>query len=230
MNIHHHLDEATIISYAAGALSQGMALAASCHISMCSHCQNNVMEAEAIGGVLLENIPLSHPITSADSTDKALQQALLILDQEPISELIDQSKNLAENLRKTEVMSEVPLPLSNYIGTSLDDIKWKKFTSGFLYFDIFLQRPGMCRLLKLSPGKCIFPHSHHGSELTLLLRGSFFDEMGCYTRGDVSDFGDEVEHQPQVAGDQSCICLVATDLPLRFTSLLGKIIQPITPF
>jgi len=95
---------------------------------------------------------------------------------------------------------------------------------------VFKEQRGICRLLKVAPGKSILPHGHHGNELTLLLRGSYADEVGRFAQGDVADLDDQIEHQPLVDGNEDCICLVATDSPLRFTTLLGKVIQPITRF
>jgi putative transcriptional regulator len=62
------------------------------------------------------------------------------------------------------------------------------------------------------------------------LRGSFSDEVGRFCRGDVADLDDQIEHQPLVDSEEDCICLIATDAPLRFTTLFGKLVQPITGF
>ena len=66
--------------------------------------------------------------------------------------------------------------------------------------------------------------------LTLILQGSFSDEIGRFTVGDIADLDNEVEHQPLVDSDVDCICLIATDAPLKFSTLLGKIVQPMTGF
>ena len=89
---------------------------------------------------------------------------------------------------------------------------------------------GICRLLKVAPGKSILPHTHRGNELTQILQGSYSDEVGHFKAGDISDLYDETEHQPIVDGDEECICLVALDSPLKFTTLLGKVLQPLTGF
>jgi len=216
MKINHHLDESTLVSYVAGSLSQGMALVVATHISLCEKCRESVIETEAIGGALLEQMD------SSEISDTSLETILSQLDEEPIAEpekgVTDESDGL------------VPPPLRSYIGESLDSINWRRLAPGFAYVDIFTEGAGVCRLLKVSPGKSILPHGHRGSELTLLLRGSFSDEIGRFAQGDIADLDDQVEHQPLVDKDQGCICLVATDSPLRFTTLLGKLLQPVTGF
>jgi putative transcriptional regulator len=42
LTIIHHLDDATILAYAAGTLGEALSVAAACHISMCSECQTAV--------------------------------------------------------------------------------------------------------------------------------------------------------------------------------------------
>jgi len=42
LTIIHHLDDATILSYAAGTLGEALSVAAACHISMCPECRTAV--------------------------------------------------------------------------------------------------------------------------------------------------------------------------------------------
>jgi len=63
-----------------------------------------------------------------------------------------------------------------------------------------------------------------------VLRGSFTDEIGRFAAGDIADLDDQIEHQPLVDSAEDCICLVATDAPLKFTTLLGRLMQPMTGF
>jgi putative transcriptional regulator len=234
MNINHHLDEATLFSYVAGSLSQGMALVVASHISICDSCRDRVFETEAIGGALLNEMVSDNSSDGSASVkvdETALEQVLACLDQEEPTISLDSSLSDGESdACSPGNTGEVPAPLSDYIGGSLDAVQWKRLSPGFYYFDVFKEQRGICRLLKVAPGKSILPHGHHGNELTLLLRGSYADEVGRFAQGDVADLDDQIEHQPLVDGNEDCICLVATDYPLRFTTLLGKVIQPITRF
>ena len=53
MNPRHHLDPATIVSHAAGALSPEMAAVVATHLEGCGHCRQAVAQAEGIGGALI---------------------------------------------------------------------------------------------------------------------------------------------------------------------------------
>ncbi|WP_415903952.1 ChrR family anti-sigma-E factor [Neptuniibacter sp. QD48_55] len=220
MNIKHHLDEATLVSYAAGSMSQSMALVAACHLSMCSECRERAQKSEAIGGMLLESL---EPATIDDSS---LNQVLAMLDDEDIGVEFTRSKPVKS------VDSDVPAPLADYIGDKLENIEWKRIVPGVYYHDLPCksERGGVSRLLRIAPGKSMLAHTHDGNELTLVLKGSFSDEMGRFTAGDIADLDSEIEHQPLVDSDEDCICLIATDAPLKFSTLLGKLVQPITGF
>jgi putative transcriptional regulator len=222
MNIRHHLDEATLLSYAAGSMSQAMALVTACHLAKCAQCRSRAQQSEAIGGALLDNL------TPASVSDDALASVLAAIDAQDDTVQI-RSVRPASSQSHAE-KSDVPTPLAGYVGGSFDDIDWKRIVPGVYYFDLPCQSGGVSRLLRIAPGKAMLPHSHDGNELTLVLRGSFTDEIGRFAVGDIADLDDQVEHQPLVDSAEDCICLVATDAPLKFTTLLGRLMQPMTGF
>jgi putative transcriptional regulator len=219
MNIKHHLDEATLMSYAAGSLSQGMALVVACHLTMCNICSQRLRKHNAIGGALLEQI------APANIQQNALDEVLAKLNQ-PTNHTYTKLKQAPA--KKT--IADIPYPLSDYIEDEFSDLPWKKLGNSVAYYDIPCDSTGLSRLMRINPGCALLPHTHSGNELTLVLKGSFCDELGRFNVGDIADLDDEVEHQPLVDGNSPCICLVATDAPLKFSTILGKIIQPMTGF
>jgi putative transcriptional regulator len=52
------------------------------------------------------------------------------------------------------------------------------------------------------------------------------DCSGQFARGDVETASDDLDHQPVAGMGEACICLAATDAPLRFTTLLPRLMQP----
>ncbi|NCT87308.1 transcriptional regulator, partial [Stenotrophomonas acidaminiphila] len=54
MSPRHHLDPATLVSHAAGALSAAMAAVAATHLEGCAHCRRQLTAAEHVGGALLQ--------------------------------------------------------------------------------------------------------------------------------------------------------------------------------
>jgi len=57
MNLRHHLDDATLMAYAAGAVTEGFSLVIAAHLELCGRCRDRVAEAEALGGRLLDSLP-----------------------------------------------------------------------------------------------------------------------------------------------------------------------------
>ena len=83
------------------------------------------------------------------------------------------------------------------------------------------------RLLRIPAGKPVPEHGHGGRELTLVLSGSFSDSTGRFSRGDLEDADETLEHQPIAGEEEDCICLAVTDAPLRFKSRLLRLVQPV---
>ncbi|MCW8886126.1 MAG: ChrR family anti-sigma-E factor [Motiliproteus sp.] len=218
MKINHHLDDATLVSYSAGALSQGMALVVASHLAICPECQRRNEQTDAIGGALLDDL-VDDSAVDDKIDDGMLNDLLAKLDEEP-------EVTTAAPWPKTDI----PRPLAEYVGANLERVEWKRIVPGVYFHELPFGNGGVSRLLRIAPGKTILPHSHEGNELTLILRGSFSDELGRFAAGDVADLDDQVEHQPLVDSSEDCICLVATDAPLRFTTWFGRLVQPITGF
>lgn len=233
MSIRHHLDEATLISYTAGSLTNSMALVVACHLSMCKGCRNKAAEMENVGGALLTSMP------DVGMSMGALDKALSALGDNPIAPTDSDgqlfgagSRNELQNSFQplSAKAGDIPEPLSSLLGSSFDDLDWKRLGPGISYVDLPVQGTGVSKILKIQPGKAVLPHTHNGNELTLILRGSYSDEVGRFAVGDIADLDDEIDHQPLVDSQEPCICITATDAPLKFNSLLGRIIQPLTGF
>jgi putative transcriptional regulator len=89
---------------------------------------------------------------------------------------------------------------------------------------------GNLRMLRIAPGKKLPRHGHTGTELTLVLAGSYSDELGRFARGDAAETDDDIVHEPLSGRDEDCICLIATEGPLKFESLVARVFQRFTGF
>ena len=105
--------------------------------------------------------------------------------------------------------------------------RWRMLGGGIRQQVISADKEGSLRLLYIPPGKAVPEHGHGGLELTLVLQGSFSDSAGRFKRGDVETAHAETDHQPVADQGQPCICLAATDAPLRFRSFLPRLLQPL---
>ena len=207
----HHPDPSSLMSYAAGALPDSIAMVVACHLSQCDHCQKTVADAESVGRSLLEE---QAPVAM---TDNAREQMLQLLDSvEP---------EAATESLKPAAQGSIPAPLQPVLGEDLEKLNWKPLAPGMRQF-VIPTSDGKLRLLKIAPGTCMPLHSHTGSEITLVLRGSYQDELGRYSAGDVADLDPDIQHQPMVDTHEDCICLIATDAPLKFNGLIPRLLQP----
>lgn len=206
MTITRHLDEATLMSLAAGSLPQALAAVAAAHVSMCARCRDEVAFLESVGGALLADMPeaaLARPAPAMPTID--------VPSGAPASAPDD----------------EVPAPLVRLVGRNLDAVRWRWLAPGLWHRPLAIGGSGTLQLLKGSPGVRVPEHGHGGSELTLVLRGALLDRSGRYGPGDVADVDEEVEHHmPAADPDAGCICVVANELPSRFRNLLARLLQP----
>jgi len=210
MTITHHLDDATLMSFAAGSLPDALSAVAAAHVAMCARCSGEVAALESIGGVLLGE--LSPALLNKVEIAPAGGQA----SAGPISR---------DNARPRS--GDLPGPLARLIGSDLHSVRWRWLGPGLWHHRLQINGKGNLGLVKVTPGHVIPEHSHGGSELTLVLRGPFRDATGHYSPGDVADLDDTVEHTPIADPGPDCICLVANENPARFRGVIARLLQPL---
>jgi putative transcriptional regulator len=220
MGIVHHLDDATLMAFAAGSMTEALAAVAGAHISVCPRCAARARHMDSIGGALLAALPtkaLTRPVPTPTAAPVASDAAA------------------TSQRRVTTMLAEpspcgVPAPLARLIGGDLDQIPWRRLGLGVWHHPLPVQGKsgGDLRLLKVGPGRRMPDHGHGGAELTLMLRGAYCDEVGTFRAGDVADLDTEVEHQPIADRETGCICLIASEHPARFKGLLSRLVQPFT--
>ncbi len=213
MTIVHHLDDATILAYAAGTLGEALSIAAASHISMCPVCLKASRKAEELGGEILNDLE------SAAVSDLCRAATLASLDG-PVAK--PQAKSAGSK-------NSLPPALQRLLqGQDLEQLRWRKKAPGLSVFEVPLSRgaKGSLKLLSIAAGMKMLEHGHGGEELTLVLRGAFRDSAGRFGPGDIADLDEETEHCPIIEPGETCICLYATEAPSHFKTLLGRLLQP----
>jgi putative transcriptional regulator len=204
--ITHHTPDALLATYAAGNLPHPFALVVATHISQCLECRASLEAHQAVGGIVLEG----H-------------------DMAPIS--TDLKANVLELL---DVPSDEPHVFERsgiYPGPIMEALKgkpprWKRLGGGVKQTILSADQSGSVRLIYIPPGQAIPDHTHGGLELTLVLQGSFSDETGHFGVGDLEVADEDLEHTPIAGHGAPCICLAATDAPLKFSAFVPRILQP----
>jgi len=184
-----------------------------CHLSVCKQCLQKVRLAEAVGGAILEETE-SHRVLG--TAEDLLARASMTQEAHPVSQT------------RFSTPPGVPAPLAQMLPHGLESIDWKRLVPGIKQHNLSDQprRNGAFKLLYLEPGVVLSAHTHNERELTYVIKGSYQDEIGRFTAGDIADLDNDDVHQPVVDTHEPCIALIATHSPVRYTGVLGKIMQP----
>ena len=203
----HHLPDWMIRAYVAGRLGRAFSLVVAAHVTLCDECRAQMEGEEASGGIVFE-------------------------DQRPEAVATDLKSRVMASLDTVPAPPAQPTQQGIYPGAVMAALKgrpprWRTLGGGIRQAVLSHDAEGSVRLLYI-PGRVAVPdHGHKGLELTLVLQGSFADETGRFAVGDVEVAGAELEHQPIAEQGAPCICLAATDAPLRFSSFVPRLLQPI---
>ncbi|HEY7084898.1 MAG TPA: ChrR family anti-sigma-E factor [Hyphomicrobiaceae bacterium] len=209
MSITHHLDDATLMSFAAGALPAALSAVAAAHVAMCARCRSEVVALECVGAALLSALTDAHMERTEPETPSAADQPSAQQRREAAAAPI-----------------ESPTPLARLLPGGLDAVRWRRLGFGIWHRRLAIEGSGALGLLRVAAGRMVPEHGHGGAELTLVLRGSFHDTTGRYRTGDVADLDATVEHEPVADRGPDCICLVASETPARFRGLIARLMQP----
>lgn len=205
--ITHHLPEPIMIGYAAGTLPEAFNVLVAAHISLCDEARAGLAAHEAVGGALLEDLA---PSALSDSA---------------LATCLDRLEDYDTANCETGT-GDLPQPLWDYAGRNLADVRWRPAGLGVKQALLPTGSEARLRLLSIPAGQAVPDHSHHGTELTLVLRGAFRDKFSRFGPGDVEVCGPDHHHTPIAEPGEDCICLAATDAPLRFDGLLPRLAQP----
>lgn len=215
--IKHHLTDALIMGYSAGTLPEAFNLAIATHVSMCDTCRAAVESYDAVGGTVLDQCE------SAEMSAQALADTLALIKQGgPAAPMSAPASRQSPAPRR----SDVPQPLADYLGGSLEDVRWMPVGMGVKQAILNTSSDASARLLYIPAGTAVPDHGHQGTELTLVLRGAFFDEEDYFGPGDIEVATEADEHTPVADIGEDCICLAVTDAPLKFRGLLPRLAQP----
>lgn len=202
----HHIPEDTLAAYAAGTLPHAFAVVVAAHVSLCPECRAVSEAFDAFGGAALEALP------AADAPLSDLRaRTFAALDTRPAPE--------------PEPMPESPYPAAVMAELKGRPPRWRNLGAGIRQTILSDGPTGSVRLLHIPGGKAVPDHGHNGLEMTLVLAGSFRDHTGIYGPGDVQLAEADLDHTPTARPGEPCICLAATDAPLRFNAMVPRLLQ-----
>jgi putative transcriptional regulator len=218
-HVQHHISDELLLDYASGTLAEGWSIAVATHLALCPSCRDRLSFMEHAGGELLEAVEIERAPNEVDSW-QAMKNKLATENNKPAAKAKPRVASTKDSV--------LPEPLRSYLGTDVDGLKWRALGRGAYHIPIKTgDTESQVRLLKIPAGKPVPEHSHGGRELTLVLKGAFTDGSTVFRRGDLEEADETLTHQPVATPDEDCICLAVTDAPLKFKSLIVRLVQPV---
>lgn len=214
--IRHHISDKLLMAYSAGSLPEAFNLVVATHISLCDECRARLAGFDTVGGAVLDQ-----HVAPATMSPDALTATLDKIRQGPAQAA---GRRTPRNTAPRDAV--LPAPLREYVGGGLDQVQWRNIGGGVRQAILPTSRDASARLLHIPAGTAVPDHGHRGLELTLVLHGAFVDETDRFARGDIEIADQDMEHTPVAEAGADCICLAATDAPLKFRALLPRLAQP----
>lgn len=197
----HHPSEAVLADYVAGAMRPAFATVVAAHLESCAHCRTTVQTLEALGGVMVADLP------EEQLSEEALPRALASIER----------PHAVEQVAVKPVADRIAFGREIRFGPGMAVRKARIDDSGDLLY-----------LLRLPAGLKTIPHSHQGLEFTTVLKGAFDDDEGRFAAGDFAEMTDEIDHRPTVVSDGECVCLIASERPMKVRNFVGRVVQIMT--
>lgn len=210
--ITHHLTDALLMAYSAGSLPEAFNLTVATHVSLCDDCRARLAAFDTVGGALIER----------SETVELAQDSLAAT----MARIRSGPQTLTQRPTPHRVPGLFPAPLRDYVGGDLDAVRWRPVGMGVKQAILPTSRVATARLLYIPAGAAVPDHGHRGTELTLVLQGAFSDHVDYFGPGDIEIANQDLDHTPVADIGADCICLAATDAPLRFRGLIPRLAQP----
>jgi putative transcriptional regulator len=230
--IKHHPNAAILKDFVDGTLADSVSLIVSSHVELCEHCQQQVsmLTAQAADSVFDSDTSAFESDTSGLQLSDSEMDAFLSDDGEFDFDAIAQiTADSSQAIEVTPEVQQVTVADTTFtIPRALNSVARKdwmnlgKISRARLDFDDEAHHTSLLHIDKDGQVPC---HTHKGFEITLLLEGSFEDEMGVYNKGDFIWLDGDHTHQP--ATKEGCVCLTVSSDALYFTKGVSQLFNPL---
>ncbi|NKB35177.1 MAG: hypothetical protein GKR91_18930 [Pseudomonadales bacterium] len=204
--------------FAAGTLSGGMNVAISAHVELCELCRKQTSELEA-------KATIDWLQTPADDNGAEYSDMIANIISHPQLNKAEEKKSILSEMHMLDHSVSLPKVLAK---AAAEGLVWKKLGGGINQAQISLDDETQCEFIYMQPGSQTPVHKHQGSEVTLVLDGSFSDELGQYGRSDFIMRTSIDVHQPR--SDEGCLCFAVLDKPLTFTKGIARLLNPLNNY
>jgi putative transcriptional regulator len=206
-----------------GELVTGKSVVVSAHMELCTSCSAKAKELQALAVSSWVDPSNTLEFDQSSEADYSEMVAGIVkspqMKSEPIEDLVEVEIEVLNRSIK------LPKVLAKAVSQGL---KWKKVVGGISEAQLFLDNETLCEFIYMAPGCRVPVHTHLGSESTLVLDGSFEDELGEYNASDFIIRDSQHNHQPR--SKEGCLCFAVLDSPLKFTEGFARLMNPVNRY
>ncbi|MFM1897390.1 MAG: hypothetical protein RLZZ385_2464 [Pseudomonadota bacterium] len=213
-NVNFHPSSAQLREFGQGTQSTGMTVAVAAHLELCTSCRHLAAEVEK---ELAAQWAADNSVPDTERFDHMLED---ITNAPQLTEYASQSSVLPA-VHMQEYSVNLPRVLAKAAG---DCLLWKKLAGGINQARLAIDKDTQCDFMYMKPGSQAPRHTHQGTEITLVLEGTFHDELGTYQPGDFIVRRQDQTHTPE--SDDGCLCFTVLDSPLTFTTGIARLLNP----
>jgi putative transcriptional regulator len=200
--------DALLAAYATGSLSRPLHALVASHLSLRADNRSFVNSLECLIADDIAAMDIKEHVAGRDDRLAAI------------------FRNNGGDSAEAELGSEfLPPPLGHYLGMPYDALPWRAVMPGLK--EVKLEDGPGCEaaMLWIRAGRTMPSHTHPGIEATLVLKGSFEDATGVYSRGDMAVVDSDVDHKPVAGADEDCICFAVSEGPVKLTGPIARLFQ-----
>jgi putative transcriptional regulator len=240
--ISYHPDSRFLTDFASANLPISEAVCVSAHLELCGKCRAHVQQLADIGGHLLARIRPEE--VEADSFDRLMSrvesQSPSVAPAGSVPAESSQQAQRRDTPAQSAVRSEsaslapdtfLPRALRRSVAGGLHRLRWVQLGKALRVAPLQIgENRRETALYDIRAGGRMPAHEHRGEEITVLLKGSFSDAEGSYSRGDFVVRNAGEAHQPTATQDMDCICLVSLERPVRPRALIYRLLEPFVQY
>ncbi len=222
--IKHHPTDDLLYAYSAGELSSSLSVVIATHCEMCPVCRHQV--ERYINQLANDNLTAESELrataanTDSFSSDSSFENMYKAIVAETEAPLVEAKQLITDSDQISDVSGFVlPDTLKNLTLSKFVNVG--KISRARIALN---EEPVRTSLLHIKAGGKVPEHTHKGYEITLLLDGTFEDEMGEYSPGDFIILDGKHKHHP--VSKDGCWCLTVVNDSIKFTNGVNRVFNP----
>lgn len=214
--INKHPSYEQLLAFAEGSLSSSEALVVSAHCDMCACCARKVQQLTE------QSSEQQFQLLGENSAHKDYSSMIDMITQLPAESQIS-AVHQQSSIELDGKNFVLPRSLGRYAEKTGN---WSKLVGKLWQAPVNIGGLTKATFIYMEKGGSVPEHTHKGSEMTLVINGSFSDGMSEYRNGDFIELNNNHTHAPYSDDDEGCLVFSIVSQPLHFTSGVARLLNP----